>query len=167
LLSVGCGPAIIENKLHLLRRDIRFLCLDINREMLCFVPKYLNPIQANALHLPFFNESIDFVFCITSLEFMNKPRQVLTEINRVLKYRGTFLGLLLNPHSDYVNKKLNQCNSYIGKNYQLKSYEIITRTINNLFNQNTSCYGLYVENNDVTDQSSRNNARLLIMKAIK
>ncbi len=167
VVSVGCGPAVIEEILHQIRNDLTVFTLDKNKEMLSFVPSYLHPIQADAEKIPINSAIADLLICITSLEFMNDPKQSLHEIYRIIKPNGIFLALLLNPDSTYVKQKTNEGGSYIGMNLQQKTYDVIISTITRLFNQYESSIDLYIENNKIKKESSPNNARLLIVKAIK
>ena len=135
--------------------------------MLSFVPSYLHPIQADAVKIPINSAIADILVCITSLEFMNNPKQSLHEIYRIIKPNGIFFALLLNPNSSYVQQKTSEGNSYIGRNLQQKTYDAIISTITQLFNHYESSIDLYIENNKIKKESSPNNARLLIVKAIK
>lgn len=167
LLSVGCGPAIIENILYQSRKDIQLFTLDKNKEMLNNIPLYLRPIKADAAHLPFVTSIFDIIVCVTSLEFMSDPKETLHEIYRVLKPKGKLLVFLLNPQSNYVQQKMKEKDSYIGENIQQKTHKTITSTINQLFNKNELSFNLSIRNNKITKESSRNTARLIIIKAIK
>lgn len=167
MLSIGCGPAVIEERLYQIRNDITVITLDKNREMLSIVPSHLHPIQADAVKIPFNSSTADLLICITSLEFMKNPKQSLHEIYRIIKPNGIFLALLLNPDSNYVKQKTSEGNSYIGRNLQQKTYDTIISTITHLFNHYESSVDLYIENDKIKKESTPNNARLLIMKAIK
>jgi ubiquinone/menaquinone biosynthesis C-methylase UbiE len=167
LLSIGCGPAIIENILYQSRGDIHFFTLDKNKEMLDNIPLHLRPIQADASHLPFISSILDIIVCVTSLEFMSNTKKALNEIHRVLKPKGKLLAFLLNPQSTYVQQKMREKNSYIGANIQQKTNENIIAAIDHLFNQNEFMFNLSIRNNKITNASSRNMARLRIIKAIK
>ncbi|MBS3802372.1 MAG: class I SAM-dependent methyltransferase [Candidatus Thermoplasmatota archaeon] len=167
MVSIGCGPAVIEETLYQIRNDLTVFTLDKNKEMLSFVPSYLHPIQADAEKIPIKSAIADILICITSLEFMSNPKQSLHEIYRIIKPNGIFLALLLNPDSTYVKQKISEGKSYIGRNLQQKTHHVIISTITRLFNQYESKVDLYIENNKIKEESSPNNARLLIMKAIK
>ncbi|MBS3778495.1 MAG: class I SAM-dependent methyltransferase [Candidatus Thermoplasmatota archaeon] len=167
VVSIGCGPAVIENNLYQSRNDIKLITLDKNKEMLKFVPSSLHPVQASATKIPLTSTIADILICITSLEFMNNPKQSLHEIYRIIKPNGIFFALLLNPDSRYVQQKTSEGNSYIGRNLQQKTYDVIISTISQLFNHYESKVDLYIEKCEIKKESSPNNARLLIMKAIK
>lgn len=167
ILSIGCGPAVVEKSLYHSQKYLHVITLDKNRDMLNLVPFYLNPIWANSSRLPFFQNTMDSIVCITSLEFMNNPKMVLKEIHRVLKRGGIFLGLLLNLQSEYVQQKLNENNSYIKKNLKQITYDQIISFINDMFEQNELYNDLYIENNKIKERASTIKSRLLITKAIK
>lgn len=167
LLSIGCGPAIIENILYQSRKDIQLFTLDKNKEMLENIPLHLRPIQADAAHLPFVTSIFDIIVCVTALEFISEPKEAIHEIHRVLKPKGKLLAFLLNPQSNYVQQKMKEKDSYIGRNIQQKTNKNITLAINHLFNKTELSFNLSIRNNKITKESSRNTARLLIIKAIK
>jgi ubiquinone/menaquinone biosynthesis C-methylase UbiE len=135
--------------------------------MLSVAPSYLNPLYADAKYIPLRSRIADIMVCITSLEFMNNSKQALDEIYRIIKPNGIFFALLLNPDSSYVQQKTSEGNSYIGRNLQQKTYDVIISTISQFFNHYESKVDLYIENDKIKKESSQNNARLLIMKAIK
>ncbi len=88
LLEIGCG----NGKNLLYRSDLHSIGID-------FVPNFvemcakrgINVVQANALHLPFMDESFDAVISIAVFHHLfteERRRKALTEMNRVLKTDG-------------------------------------------------------------------------------
>ncbi len=166
-LSIGCGPALIENKIQKLRDDITIITLDLNPEMIMVVPSILHPILADAKALPFSAEIFDVIVCITSLEFMKQPKITLQEIRRVLKPKGLFLALLLNPDSPYIQSKRYQPDSYIGHHLNSQSYDQIFNTVQQLFKNRTITTALQEPIEKNRKETTSNSNRLIVMKAIK
>jgi len=98
---------------------------------------------------------------------MSNPKNTIHEIHRVLKPEGTLLALLLNPNSNYVQQKMNDPDSYIGQNVHAKTIESIPQTISYLFTQTKSWFDLSIKNDEIVIQSSNDEKRLIVMKAIK
>lgn len=167
VLSIGCGPGIIEQRVLELRKDLSIIALDANKEMLSTIPVNLHPIHADGSYLPFSSLSFDAAICITSLEFMTHPEKTIREIHRVLIPKGLLLALLLNPQSIYVQQKINEKDSYIGSNIQQKTIKYILLYITHLFDETESYVDLPIDNNEIQENLSNDTARLVIMKARK
>lgn len=75
--------------------DWRIKQLKTNSRELKKLPKI---VQCDAEHIPFMQNSFDFVFCIDSLHHLN-PEKVLKEFRRVLKPKGK----LLLTEKNYLN----------------------------------------------------------------
>ena len=163
LLSIGCGPAVIETRLNEKRKDIYIISIDNDKDMLSVVPFHLHPICADATFLPFVSSSFDIVVCITSLEFIHDPKKVLLQIHRVLKPGGIMLALLLNPKSDFVQQKRNDSTSYIGNHLHNQNYDIIFRFIQ----QHYGKINTYVVPDEYMKDYSSFQHRLLMMEASK
>lgn len=104
ILDVGCGTGYFSRRF--VDMGYRVTGIDPNGAWLDFA-RELNPRiayqEADACLLPFENESFDYVAAITSLCFIPKPEQALSEMWRVSR-RGVFLGLL-NRHSILYHQK--------------------------------------------------------------
>ena len=61
--------------------------LGANKQLTDFEPKNLN-IEPK---LPYEDESFDVVTCVVSVDYLNKPLEVFSEVNRVLKPGGKFI----------------------------------------------------------------------------
>jgi len=98
LLDVGCGTGYFSRRFAAI--GINVTGLDPNQAVLAFARQQnegINYLQANALALPFPDDSFDYVSAITSLCFVEPPGQALQEMWRVAK-QGLLLGVL-NKHS--------------------------------------------------------------------
>jgi len=62
-------------------KDIRIIALDIEKAEGI-------DVVADVHHLPFLSETIDAVFCVSVLEYVQQPPQALNEILRILKPGG-------------------------------------------------------------------------------
>ncbi|MBS3773036.1 MAG: class I SAM-dependent methyltransferase, partial [Candidatus Thermoplasmatota archaeon] len=83
VLSVGCGPAVIERLLLKRRADLSITGMDTSAAMLQHAPDNMPTIQANAEALPFPNMAFDVILFITSLEFIAGYETALDEARRV------------------------------------------------------------------------------------
>ena len=113
ILSVGCGPAIIEAGLN--ERGFRVTGLDVSREALNCAPDSVRTVEARAEDMPFPAASFDAVIYVASLQFIENYRTAIEETTRVLRSKGTLLVMLLNPESDFFKGKLREPNSYVRK----------------------------------------------------
>lgn len=59
------------------------------------VTKEINVVRSVGEYLPFDTETVDFVFCINTLDHCYKPLCILKEINRVLKRRKGVLVMMV------------------------------------------------------------------------
>ena len=93
LLEVGCGTGHFSRWLE--GRGLRVIGLDRSASMLAqartldLVPL----VRGDAHHLPFADGAFDLTMMVTTLEFLDRPRQALQEALRVAR-RGLILGVL-------------------------------------------------------------------------
>jgi ubiquinone/menaquinone biosynthesis C-methylase UbiE len=113
VLSVGCGPAIIESALS--ERGFSITGLDVSQEALDCAPDSVGTVAARAEDMPFPASSFDVVIYVASLQFIENYRKAIEETTRVLRPEGTLLVMLLNPESDFFKRKLRDPNSYVRK----------------------------------------------------
>lgn len=84
-MSAGTG------KIHELIESKQVTLLDISSEMLSQAKKRLTNtgsiryVQADAHNMPLEDTQFDTVLCVNSLQHFDNPKQVLSEIHRVLK----------------------------------------------------------------------------------
>jgi len=111
ILDIGCGPMFIS---YTLTGDVNeYIGIDIMPDALLkryrdamngAGVKSLHAIRADAEHLPFRDGSFDFILCLDVLEHLNKPRQAILEIYRVLKIGG--LAAISLPLENLIQKLL-------------------------------------------------------------
>jgi SAM-dependent methyltransferase len=85
-LDLGCG--IGGYTLALRDAGARVVSADLSRRTLAGLSAGLRLVCADALHLPFADESFDFVFCASLVEHVPDPPQMLREVWRALKPGG-------------------------------------------------------------------------------
>jgi ubiquinone/menaquinone biosynthesis C-methylase UbiE len=113
VLSVGCGPAIIEGGLT--ERGFRVTGLDVSQEALHGAPDRVRAVVARAEDMPFPESSFDAVIYVASLQFIENYRKAIEETTRVLRPEGNLIVMLLSPDSDFFKGKLRDPNSYVCK----------------------------------------------------
>ena len=108
VLEIGCGTGHWTSFLSEL--GLKVTGIDISEKMLEKAKSKNIPNATFEVHdatnLPFANESIENIVCITSLEFIENKEKALKEMHRVLKKNGTILIGTLNKDSEWytVNK---------------------------------------------------------------
>lgn len=113
VLSVGCGPAIIEGGLA--ERGFHVTGLDISKAALSCAPDSVRTVAARAEDMPFPASSFDAVIYVVSLQFVEDYRQALEKSALVLRPGGRIVVMLLNPESVFFKEKLRDSDSYIRK----------------------------------------------------
>lgn len=113
VLSVGCGPAIIEAGLA--EHGFNVTGLDISKEALGQAPDSIRTVAAPAENMPFKDCSFDAVIYIASLQFIKNYKEAVKQTARVLKAGGKLLAMLLNPQSQFFKEKINNPASYVNK----------------------------------------------------
>ncbi len=113
ILSVGCGPAIVEGGLA--NDGFAVTGLDVSREAISCAPDTLRTVVAPAEKMPFADGSFDVVLFIVSLQFIDDYRQALSETRRVLRPEGRVIAMLLNPASAFFRGKMAEADSYVRR----------------------------------------------------
>ena len=113
ILSVGCGPAIIEKKL--IENGFAVIGQDVSQEAIACAPDSIRAVIAPAENMPFSEATFDVVLFIVSLQFIADYRQALAESRRVLRSKGRVILLLLNPESVFYKRKQTEVDSYVRK----------------------------------------------------
>jgi ubiquinone/menaquinone biosynthesis C-methylase UbiE len=137
ILSVGCGPAIIEGKLSKLGFNVTGL--DISAEALKCAPDSVRTIAGMAEDMPFPDASFDALIYIASLQFIEDYKKVLQRSVNILRPESKIIVMLLNPESDFLKKMSLEPDSYINfirhtnlneiKNFMAELFSIQTEYI--------------------------------------
>jgi len=113
VLSVGCGPAIIEAGLA--EHGFNVTGLDISKEALDQAPDNIRTVVGSAENMNFADSSFDAVIYVASLQFIEKYKEAIKQTARVLGAGGKLLVMLLNPESEFFKEKTKNPDSYINK----------------------------------------------------
>lgn len=167
LLSIGCGPALLEARLQRLHPDMTIIGLDTSKEMITQAPKGISVMYGDAQHLEFQDNSFDAVIYITSLEFIENIQKAIQETSRVLKRSGFLLVLLLNPNSRYFQKKYSDNRSYIRKNIKHRNINRIQQVISQYFSITQTYYFLGIRKQDINDRNDQSIASLYVLEGEK
>ena len=163
VLSVGCGPAIIETGLAEHRFNVTGL--DISKEALDQTPDSIRTVVGPAEKMGFADCSFDAVIYVASLQFIEKYEKVVKETSRVLKLGGTLLAMLLNSQSDFFKEKTKNPDSYINKIKHTNLREI-EKAVAEYFSIKTE-YFLGIKGARVFQSQDSNIASLYVIKGIK
>jgi len=167
VLSIGCGPALIEERLHQLHPNMNIIALDNSKEMIKCASKKISIIYGDAQHLEFKNSSFDAVLYVASLEFIKSVQKTIKETYRVLKSKGLLLVLMLNPNSKYFQERYNNYNSYIRKNIKHTNINNIQKIISQYFNIKNKGYYLGITEQNIIETSDQSIASLFVLEGKK
>jgi SAM-dependent methyltransferase len=137
VLSVGCGPAVVEGLLS--QRGLNVTGLDVTTEALGCAPDGVRTVVGRAEEMPFEAATFDAVIFVASLQFIEDWRQAVAEAARVLRDGGRLIVLLLNPASAFFREKFGNPHSYVRKIRQRDLSEIET-AIAGRFNAQTEYF---------------------------
>jgi len=112
VLSVGCGPAIIEGGLS--EHGFHVTGLDVSQEALQCAPDSVRTFVGRAEDMPFPESSFDAVIFVASLQFIDDYRKAIQKSAAVLRPGGTVIVMLLNPQSDFYKERVKNPSSYMS-----------------------------------------------------
>jgi ubiquinone/menaquinone biosynthesis C-methylase UbiE len=163
VLSIGCGPAIIEAGLA--EHGFNVTGLDISKEALDQAPNGIRTVAGSAENMNFTEFSFDAVIYVASLQFIEKYKEAIKQTARVLRTGGKLLTLLLNPESDFFKEETSNPTSYINK---IKHTDLtkIERTIAEYFSVETE-YFLAIKGRAIFESQNPNVASLYVIKGEK
>jgi ubiquinone/menaquinone biosynthesis C-methylase UbiE len=159
VLSVGCGPAIIERALS--ERGFRVTGLDVSQEALNCAPDRIRTVAARAEDMPFPESSFDAVIYIASLQFIEDYRKAIEKTERVLRPDGKLIVMLLNPASVFFRVRIRNIRSYVRK-IRHKDINEIERVIAEKFQVQTE-YFLGVKGENIFESGDAAEAALYII----
>jgi ubiquinone/menaquinone biosynthesis C-methylase UbiE len=113
VLSVGCGPAIIEGGLA--KHGFRVTGLDVSQEALNYAPDQVRTVAARAEDMPFPESSFDAVIYVVSLQFIEDYHKAIERTAHVLRLNGKLIVMLLNPESAFFKERVRNPASYVSK----------------------------------------------------
>ena len=103
VLSVGCGPAIIEAGLS--EHGFNITGLDISKEALDYAPDNIRTVVGRAEDMNFPNSCFDAVIYVASLQFIENYKKAIRKTANVLRTEGKIIAMLLNPQSKFFKEK--------------------------------------------------------------
>jgi len=161
ILSVGCGPAIIETGLT--EHGFNITGMDISKEALGQVPDSIRTVRGSAENMDFANAYFDAVIYVASLQFIERYKKAVKETARVLRSGGKLLIMLLNPESEFFKEKTKKPDSYINK-IKHTSLSEIEEAVAKYFPVKTE-YFLGIKGTEIFQSRDSNVASLYIIKA--
>ena len=168
VLSIGCGPAILETRLHQRHPEMTITGLDNSKEMIDQASKSGIHIEyGDATHLKFNNDSFDAVIYVTSLEFITNFKASLRETHRVLNLKGKLLILMLNSKSHYFKVEYADKNSYVRKNIKHMDMRKIKSFVSQYFFIDNELYHLGILDRNIIDSRNPKLASLYILEGMK
>ena len=163
VLSVGCGPAIIEAGLS--KHGFNVTGLDISKEALDQAPDNIRTIVGSAENMDFADSSFDAAIYIASLQFIEKYKEAIKQTVRVLRPGGKLLAIVLNPESDFFKEKTRNPTSYVNKIKHTDLKEIET-TIAEHFSVQTEFF-LGIRGQEIFESQQPDLASLYVIKGKK
>ncbi len=163
ILSVGCGPALMETSL--IKRGFDVVGLDVSEEALKAAPDQLRKVVCRAEDMPFAEGTFDVVIYMVSLQFIEDYRKAIVRTASVLKPEGRLIVMLLNPESEFFINKYSDKSSYVSKlrHTDLNEIEICMAE---LFELNTE-YFMGVSGEELFESSNTETAVLYLIRGIK
>jgi ubiquinone/menaquinone biosynthesis C-methylase UbiE len=163
VLSVGCGPAIIEAGLA--EHGFNVTGLDISQEALDQAPDSVRTVAGSAENMDFADACFDAVIYVASIQFIEKYKEAIKQTARVLRPGGELLAMLLNPQSQFFREKTKNPASYINK-IRHPNIKEIERTIEEYFSVQTEFF-LGIEGEEIFQSGDPNLASLYVIKGKK
>ncbi|MBN2138732.1 MAG: class I SAM-dependent methyltransferase [Sedimentisphaerales bacterium] len=159
VLSVGCGPAIIEAGLA--EHGFKVTGLDISQEALDQAPDNVRTVRGSADMMSFADSGFDAVIYIASLQFIERYEEAIRQTARVLPTGGKVLIMLLNPQSDFFKKKAANPASYV-RNIRHINIEKIEKAVAEYFTVKTE-YFLGIEGTRIFQSEESSVASLYVI----
>lgn len=165
VLSVGCGPAIIERALQ--ENNFNVTGLDISEEALEGAPDSIRTVVGSAENMDkFIDSSFDAAIYVVSLQFIGDYEKALQETARVLRPEGRLLVMMLNPESEFFEEKTSQPESYVNK-IKHPYLRQIEEDIQEYFGSIETEYYLGIKGDEIFDTHDPELASLYIIQGVK
>ena len=113
ILSVGCGPAILERSLA--EMGYAVTGLDVSQQALSCAPDSMRTVAAAAEEMPFPDASFDVALFVASLQFIDDYSAALKRASVVLRPGGRLIAMLINPASKFFKTRYASEDSYVRK----------------------------------------------------
>jgi len=162
ILSVGCGPAIIEAGLA--EYGFNVAGLDISGEALGQTPDSIRTVVCSADNMDFADSIFDAVIYVASLQFIERYKESIKQTTRVLRAGGKLLIMLLNPESEFFKERTRNPAFYINKIRHTDLSEI-ERAVAEHFCIETE-YFLGIEGTRIFQSEDSNVASLYVIKGV-
>jgi ubiquinone/menaquinone biosynthesis C-methylase UbiE len=166
ILSIGCGPALLETRLKMHHPPMNIIGLDSSKQMIAQAEKSICLVCGDAEHLGFRANIFDAVMYVTSLEFIRDCQKALEETHRVLEPAGTILILTLNPKSDYFKDEYRQKGSYIRKNIKHMDIAEMEEFVSGYFFLGRQGYFLGIKNGEIVDSDTPDLSSLYVLEGL-
>lgn len=163
ILSVGCGPAIIEGEL--LKLGFAVTGLDVSAEALACAPDGLRGVTGRAEEMPFADATFDGVIFVASLQFVDDYRLALERAAAVLRPGGKLIVMLLNTESAFFQAMRDDPESYV-QHLRHTDTGAIESAAARFFELHTEYY-LGIRGADIFQSQSPAEAALYILRGTK
>lgn len=160
IVDVGCGIGEFEKYLS----KLIIIGLDISEEM---IREALNRskgmfIIGDVNYLMFRESTIEAMFSVATLEFLENYCRAIKEIHRALKRNGKMLAMILNPKSDYFNEEIKDPKDYFRK-IKICGLEEIRKPISEFFTIIKEEYFLGIRNEQIFENSEERYASMYVI----
>jgi ubiquinone/menaquinone biosynthesis C-methylase UbiE len=163
VLSVGCGPAIIEGGLS--ECGFRVTGLDVSREALACAPDHVRKIVGRAEDMDFRASSFDAAIYVASLQFIEDYRTAIRKTARVLRPNGKIIVMLLNPKAAFFQQKSRDPASYVTRIRHTNLPEIEAVIANRFSVETEYCMG--VRDGEVFASHDPVEAALFVIRGVR
>jgi ubiquinone/menaquinone biosynthesis C-methylase UbiE len=163
VLSVGCGPAIIEAGLA--ENGFNVTGLDISKEALARAPDRIRTVAGSAENMNFADSYFDAAIYVASIQFIDDYKEAIRQTARVLRAGGRLLVMMLNPSSEFYKEKARNTTSYIY-NIRHTGLKDIEKTIAEYFSLQTE-YFLGIKGVEIFQTRDPRLASLYVIKGKK
>lgn len=149
ILDVGCGIGSLEERFP----GYDIVGLDRSGAMVRTARERVSApfVRGDASELPIATGAIDAVVFVATLEFLPELDAALSEAVRVLDSGGTFVALVLNTRSEYVQSNLEREGSYFQRMVHRDSEDLAATLLDVV--DGTQEYLLGIEDDTVVERS--------------